>query len=246
MKYLPILGGLALIAYSIISLVQIHAKQPVDVTIEQLEKGEFPEGEYVRVTGGWPVYVGAYSYKGPDDQNIHTFCYPLLSEDDPFLNRLESIGAFQTVESIPKDQRVFKVMVRTTRFDHVNEVPDISQKVTIEGPVYKGISGVDKVINKELEEMFPEVDQKEVIMVAEGERPGIGPRALGIIAGVGLIITGIALVARRKTHAKRLTPWQQPSYQPQAYPQQQPYPPGPQEPFPPQREGEAPPPDFSS
>ena len=270
MKYLPILGGLVLIVYSIISLVQIHAKQPVDVTIEQLEKGEFPEGEYVRVKGGWSFYVGPYSYKGTDDQEIHTFCHPLFSEDDPFLNRLESMGEFQTMEDIPRDQRVFKVMVRTTRFDHLNEVPDGSHKVTIEGTVSRGTSGVDIVLEEELRKMFPKVDQDEIIMVAEDERPGIGVRVLGIIAGVGLIITGIVLLARGKTRAERFPLWQQPAgyrpypgqppypspqqpphpgqppYPPQAYPQQPPYPPGPQGPYPPQREGEAPPPDFSS
>ncbi|MFH1550909.1 MAG: hypothetical protein ABIH04_10165 [Planctomycetota bacterium] len=250
MKYLPILGGLVLIVYSIISLVQIHARGPVDVTIEQLEKGEFPEGEYVRVTGGWAVYGGVYEERVAGSGSITYFCHPLFSEDNEVFDRLDALaGQYGSVEAIPDSEmpelHTFKVLVKTERYAELDDIPDLEERIVVTGAVSDSV-GFDSEMRSEFRKTFPEVNPDDLIMVEENKLPGMPIRVLGIIGGVSMIVVGIVIVAKGRPRPYRPVPWQQPSYQPQAYPQQQPYPPGPQGPSPPQREGEAPPPDFSS
>ena len=140
MKYLPIIGGLVVLAYSIFSIVRLHAREPVPVTIEALERGEIKDGEYVRVTGGWAIYSGVYEERSAGGKSITYFCHPLFSEDNDVFDRLDALAIqYGSVEAIPDsampELHAFKVLVKTRRFDDLDDIPEFEEQIEVTGTV---------------------------------------------------------------------------------------------------------------
>jgi len=209
MRFLPLLVGIGLIGFCAISIVQIHAVEPVDVSIEDVVEGNFPEDTYVRVTGGIAVYRYAYLQKQGEKDKVEVICYPLYSENDEVLDKIATaLSTYPSAEAIPinwyKQNLHCQVLVRTKKYGRLSEIPTEADQVAVVGSIRKGATSLHRELKRPLVEDFRAVNLEKTILIEEGHRPGSPIRIWGILAGVALIFVSIIWVAVARSKARQL------------------------------------------
>ena len=213
MKYLPLLVGVGLIAFCVISIVQLHAVEPVAVSIEDVVEGNFPEDTYVRVTGGIAVYRYAYLQKQGEKDKVEVICYPLYAKNDEVLDKIATaLSTYPSAEAIPvnwyKQNLHCQVLVKTKKYGRLSEIPTEADQVAVVGSIRKGATNLHSELKKPLKGDFHNVDLEKTILIEEGRRPDLPIRIWGIIAGVALIFVSIIWVAVARSKARQFHPAQ--------------------------------------
>jgi hypothetical protein len=208
MRIIPIVLGLALVVYSAISLAQLNGVKPAEMSIEELEKGNIPPGEYVRISGGRPVYAfSAYSYPLNDSNKINTLCYPVVSEDSYLAMYGDLSPHGLELERVPVDQRIYKVVVKTSKYSRLTDVPLDTRTLVVVGAARRGKGGIEDVILKELRDISPRANLDDVILVTEDEKPGVTLRIFGIVGGAILMILGVVWIIKARSQAADFERW---------------------------------------
>ncbi len=185
--------------------------EPVAVDLAKLESGKAPDNPHVKVGEHVAIYsVGVYEYRktaGANGVNARTeiteYFYPLISDEHPFLRGLKALVAKHGgLENVPDDAEwpqvdSFRVLVKTTRFGTVGEIPQSMERVdSIQGVFINTIDPLDSKTKELLRQQFPNVDVDKVLVLQEGRAPSglawglvkvIGPAAIALV-GVFLLI----------------------------------------------------------
>ena len=209
MRFLPILLGAVLIVFCIISIVGLQAKEPREVTIEDLYEGKFDDGEYVKVVDGVSTYYNcAYTFMG-DSEKFESFCHPIYTKIDPdvqesvvIAKKCNSANDFPEAEW--KRSVEFKVLVETSEYDCNGDLPDGPRENKIIGTVSKTAGSLDSKMKKLMEEAYKDADCDKTVLIREGSHPPMPLSILGIVLGVVLIIVGIMLVVSKGSQARRV------------------------------------------
>jgi hypothetical protein len=176
--------------------------EPVRVDLARLEAGELPENDYVEIGPHLACYAGAVftyqvkpgQHRLPDDTVVVQTLYPIVSAAHPDVKELEALRQrFGNADHVPDEVPTpfpvrFTVLVRTTRFRTIGEVPkDFARSETkIRGVLSIKFSRFQREEQGLFQERFPLVDFRKVIVLDRRRKPPPpGPtESVPVVAGV--------------------------------------------------------------
>lgn len=208
---LLVVGGV--IVFFGIQEVQVSSgstAEPQEVVLKDLEAGNVPDNPHLQIGEHVALYYGCvYEYKekrgavgGPGPSARVTTCYyPVISQDHPFLHELVQLAAqhgdlSQLAESDLPQVGQFTVLVKTSRFNTVGDIPEgMDRAENVKGLVINRIDSLGSEETKLLKESFPACDVDRVLILQEGRKPSSALAAFGMIGGGGLLsLLGLGLL----------------------------------------------------
>ncbi len=220
MRYILFFAGIALLALSIVSLVELQGQEPTEISIEDVLAGKFEDGDYVRVTGGWAYYAGVLEFSEQNvidvkencdaDTRIICFYYPIFVSDnsrfkDVKLEGLDSIEYEKQAEVILCDMHDIRVIVKTDKYKKLGEIAWGSLKESkIKGSITRGVSSSNIDVRGELRKYYPGAKTKveDMVQIEQDEIPGMGLRITGIVFGVIISVVGIIVIVQMRVNDK--------------------------------------------
>jgi hypothetical protein len=205
---------------------QHSTAEPVAVDLAALEAGEPLPSNHVTIGPHYACYEASVyeylkdkdSHATPEARTKLSYClYPIVSMKDPQAQKLVRLQEqFGSLKKVPDDVKLpqieqFAVVVKTERFKTVGDIPDdtVRREESVQGLVINEIRSLKADEKRLLEEQFPTVDLKKVLLLEEGRRPsssavagaamvgGIGLLAVGVLGGLVVIVSGLAGLVRR-------------------------------------------------
>lgn len=188
--------------------------EPQDVEIKDLERGNIPFNNHVRVGKHVAVYPAAvFQYEQsswfsgePDRSTKVNYCYyPIVSTSHPLLRRLERLKRqYRGLENVPEnvpltDSRNIAMLVKTRRFKTIGAIPfTIETTAEVHGVVTNKVSSLGGDEAKLIKESFPNLDLDRVLILDVGRTPTSLAASLGMICGGGvLILIGVGIFIMR-------------------------------------------------
>ncbi len=220
MRYIPFFAGIALFAFSIVSLVELHDQEPIELSIEDVIAGKFQDGDYICVTGGWGLYSGVYEFQSQDASDtgedhtastgISCLFYPLFSPDntickDGSLERSDAIEDEKEYDAFLNQIRDIKVVVKTKKYKNLGDIPiKCSKNSRIKGTIKHGVFSSEIDVEGILQEIFPKakIKGKDLIQIEQDKIPGEGLRIAGIVFGVIIAVIGVVVIVQMRTRDK--------------------------------------------
>jgi len=188
---------------------------PVEVELADLESGEDPSNNYLKIGEHVALYPGAVYYcyvdesSGRDDDpgNKVEYCfYPIISTSHPFMKELDAfdekmIEKYGNLDNVPDSEpwpevAGLKVLVKSRRFKTIGALPlEIDDSVPgVTGLVINQIDSLGSEEEKLLKESLPELNMDDVLILEAGREPASGLKSVGMMGGgVLLIVVGIGL-----------------------------------------------------
>lgn len=153
------------------------SSDPLERSFAQLEAGEVPDSDYVRLTDGVAIYsLGilhlskAEMLPGPD-ASLKWFYYPVLS---PEHDDVEGLKEYLEDPGTRKNYRVqgLQVLVKTDQYDTVGDLPvGMEEIAAFEGTVINKISPLGLEESQLLQRSFPRVASGKVLVLELGREP---------------------------------------------------------------------------
>lgn len=179
----------------------VAGTQPTPVALRQLETGERPRTGFLELGPHWRLYgLAVYSFRAEEGQTeaggsekVEHAYYPIVSDEHPYVKGFPRGGsegkAVSSGEDSPDD---FAVLVRTERFDTVNDIPKaFQQSPSMRGMVVGSIVSLSEDEKKLISESFPAADMSRLMIFEEGRlpTPKEGIQTIFMI-GLGLFLLG--------------------------------------------------------
>jgi hypothetical protein len=201
-----IVGGVMIFVFGFKeTLVGVDASsKPVPVSLVDLEKGVAPPDNNLQVGPHVALYpVAVYEYEVPKHGSqqvnagttVNYAYYPIISNQHPFLKEITRLekkhGSF---EKIPETEfpslEHFSVMVKTTMFRTVGQIPDaIVNTKSVQGLVINRIESLDAEEKRLIGESFPRINLDKLLLVEQGRTPTSSLLSIGVML-LGLIVVG--------------------------------------------------------
>ncbi len=182
--------GCLLIGWMEWKVSQGTSETPTDVKVEDLEAGQRPNQNHVRLGKHVRLYpmtvyvISRRDEKSPDPVIRECF-FPVVSTKKGFV---PAAGADKV--TVPKD---FVVLACTRQFDHLNQIPkDMVVTNELKGMVVNSIKSLNADEAKLIKEAFPNIDPNQLLIVDVDRKPS-SPAFWLAISGVGLILVLAAL-----------------------------------------------------
>jgi hypothetical protein len=201
-------GVLGWIGYEEYKVGQGSTAEAQEVELIDLEAGNFPENNHLRIGPHLRMYGGSvFQYEtsrnasdGPQgtDKVDYTY-YPIISFEHPYIAQIlaleEKYGDFSQVpdEEWPADIGEVAVLVKTKEFKRVDQIPEEMQdEMNIQGLVINTIDELKTDELRLLRESYPRTNFDKVLILEHNRTPSSTAKALTQIAGgAGLILLGI-------------------------------------------------------
>jgi hypothetical protein len=182
--------------------------EPVAVSLADLEKGNPPPNNHIRIGPHVRLYGGSvceyeqskYSTAkpGPDTKVNHVY-YPALSDEHPFLAKLASVGKlYGGIDRIPDDKvppiEGLAVLVKTKRFKTIGAIPEQADASdSLKGLIINRIESLKADEKRLLSEGFPNVDFSKVLILEEDREPSSSAKFMGFLGGGAILaLAGLA------------------------------------------------------
>lgn len=160
--------------------------EPLAVELEQLENGPAPDNNHLKIGSHIAcyfatVYKATARGKGPKRPNENTqvsYCfYPIVSTTHPYSQHLRQLeqkygSADKVPENVMPRLSELKVLVKTSRFRTVGDIPDAWRtESAVQGLVINRISTLSSEEQKLIQQDFGTIDFSKVLILSEGRRP---------------------------------------------------------------------------
>lgn len=191
--------------------------EPEAVKLLALEKGDIPDSPSLSIGEHWAVYSSLiYTYDekilGSNEHDsateINYAYYPIISDDHPYnkaVDKLIEKYGDEIPEGLYPEFREFTVLVKTTRFETLGDVPDFWDfNESVQGLVINSIGKLDGDERDLLKEMFPYMNIDEVLILEEGR--SLSPVGMFILyfgGGFVILALGVLLIIRKILEAKK-------------------------------------------
>jgi hypothetical protein len=186
--------------------------EPVEADLAMLEAeaGKPLDNYHLKIGPHYACYYcTVYSYqtkkgaprKAEANTKLSYAFYPIVSPSNPDVQDLPALEKKHGgLSKVPEDELTlptrFVVLVKTTRFKNVGDLPDdaISHMDSVQGLVINEISSLGSDEKKLIQEEFPDIDFKKVLILEEGRKPfSTTTASLMMFGGLALIGAGIVV-----------------------------------------------------
>jgi hypothetical protein len=196
-------GAFCVWGYNEYKLSRDARAEPETVDLAKLESGQVPTQNHVQIGSHVRLYPYLiYSVKKKDENKPdapvqHTY-YPIISLAHPVMREMlaRADGLAKKTDTAPLPTiKSFRVLVRTTDFQKVSQVPD---KAPIE-PIVNGmiINSIQDLKGDEadlIKKSFPDVDVSKILILDKDRRPSDLALSLGLM-GAGVLL-GLFVIGR--------------------------------------------------
>lgn len=206
------LGGvLSFIGYQEFKVSEGTSKEPVPVSLVKLEFGVEPPNNHIEIGEHAAIYDALiYEYEerlsdptGDDPgTKVNFVYYPIVSQSHPLAEKLEALAKRDQdsitdaeYEAVGKEQ--FKVIVRSSRFKNVGELPPmgVAHQEKVKGLVVNEISSLGWEEQQLIKQSFPNLDFKNLLILQENRKPASPVTSFGMMGGGGaLVLVGLGLM----------------------------------------------------
>lgn len=206
------LGGvLAFLGYQEYKVSEGTSQEPVPVSLAKLEHGIDPANNHIEIgehMAVWDALIYEYeqTFKDPTGDlpqtKVNFVYYPIVSGSHSLAQKIDELNK-RNPESITQEEideltsEKFKVLVRTSRFKTVGQVPQggLEKHDKVKGLVVNEISSLGREERRLLKDSFPTLDVKDVLILQEGREPAGPVKSFGLMGGGGvLILVGLGLM----------------------------------------------------
>ncbi|MDJ0847963.1 MAG: hypothetical protein QNK04_06290 [Myxococcota bacterium] len=214
---LIILAGIVVgvIGHDEYKLRALASDEPVPVELSDLEAGQPLPDIHITLGHHWKVWDELiYSIRLEEGEEetrqtrVSYAFYPLVSEGHPHSQAFNHVPAgYASWAEVPPDEfpvlRDFAVLVRTTRFERVGDLPSSGQWTQADGltgMVVNEIKSLDADERALLRSSYKGLDPHAVLIFEEGRKPRSMAYCMGMMAaGGGLVLLGLGLIVRSTT-----------------------------------------------
>jgi hypothetical protein len=164
--------------------------EPLPVELAKLESGSVPENNHLKIGPHTACYFATvYTYttskKTRQRPNANTKVdysfYPILSPAHPYVKQIQKLETkYGDLDKVPDEEfpdlSDFKVLVKTTRFRKVGDIPDdgLHTEGAVQGLVINRISSLNSEEQNLIKRDFPDIDFNKILILDEGRRPSSG------------------------------------------------------------------------
>ncbi len=207
--------GIGIAGHDEYKLRSLASDEPVAVELADLEAGETLSSIYVQLGHHWKVWdelIYSIRLKEGEEETRQTRVsyayYPLVSEGHPHSQAFNHVPAgYASWDEVPPDQfpvlEDFAVLVRTTRFEHVGDLPSNGQWTQADvmtGMVVNEVRSFAEDERSLLRRSYKGLDPDRVWIFEEGREPRSMAYCFGVMAvGAGLVLLGVVLIVRSTT-----------------------------------------------
>lgn len=171
-------------------------KDPQEITMAELEKGDYQGSNHVRITDfSYLYYLLVYearigkNEKEPKASSKVTYAYfPIISKESKFLGELnEFISQAQQGNTEIAEPKLsnYTVLVKSSKYETLGALPDGFEvsKEPVQGVFINKISSLDQEEKDLLLESCPGIDLDSVLILEEGRTPSSAGKAYGALVG---------------------------------------------------------------
>jgi len=240
LKIALIVGGgvLAWFGFQELLLNSGSSSQAVEVDLAELESGQSPGDNHLKIGEHLAVYPGCvYSYSANSQYEAVTpttriqYCYyPVISHSHSFLQAVDEVQQMHGgIENVPDEEfptiDEFSLLVKTRRFRTLGDIPDgYITEPPLQGMVVNQVTSLDSDEKQLLLESYPNADLDKVIILEDGRAPSALKSYGMTMGGALLVVVGIAsfFIGRGgdATASPNGTPNMAPSGEPDGNPQE--------------------------
>ena len=185
-------GFLAYTGWWDLALSWNTSQQPVEIPIEQLERGELPENRHMKLSGANAIYRECvFCYKTSKDEP-KTWDYdtkpeylllPLVSKD-----RIAEMSVGARVLSKPVNG-TYLVVFKTSPSYNMKELKKKRpvEAISVDGVMANMVESLSEFEKRSIKKKFPWIDESKIILIGEG-------RPLPIYFGVSMLALGVGML----------------------------------------------------
>lgn len=185
--------------------------EPVAVDLADLEKGNAPPSNFIRLGPHLAIYPGAVyafstskysqSKEATPDTSINYCYYPVISASHPFMQELKALadkfgGLNRVPDNAPEPQiGSFRVLVKSKKYGRVRDIPqDVADRPGVQGLLINQISSLSNDEEKLIKQGFPQLKTDQVLILEEDRQPASMTKLLGMVGGgLAMVVVGLGM-----------------------------------------------------
>ena len=187
---------------------------PVDIELVDLEAGEPPPDNHIRIGLHHCMYNSSViEYEYDDDGNqamrksspVNWTWSPLISDKHPYMQQIRKLRkTYGSLKKVPKGAnwpvlKDFAVLLKSELYETVGDIPDGRKPYkSVSGLVINRIESLGDDEKQLIRSKFPKIDFDKILIVEHGRKPSSPATSISIIAAGALLAMIPAVVFLRR------------------------------------------------
>ena len=228
-------GALAFFGFQEFRISSGSTTKPQDVSLVEIERGNRPTNNHLRLGPHYAVLGGAvyeyeadkYSQQETPSSKVNEAYYAVYSLESPFGRGMQALlkkyGPYSNwPEDIPEAEQVdlagLSMVIKTKRFRTIGSIPeDIRELKSVTGMIINDIESMDKESKDLLSQSFGNQLENidNLLIIEEGRTPTSSVLAMAMMGGGALLIIApiVFLIRKNRTPAVVARPRSRPAAQ---------------------------------